>query len=612
MSDDLLPWYNSELRFIRRMGQIFSRDNPQIAGRLGLGSDVVEDPHISRLIESFAYLNARTRFKIDDDFPEVTEAYLNILYPHYLCPIPSLMISRFAFGKSQAEQTDGQLIPRDTRIETPSVEGNACQFRTCYPVQLWPIEVESATLRHGSFKAPATQWLGDALGALSISLKTLRSSVKFADMPIKKVRFYLKAQAPDVYQLYELLFTGVLGIGVARSDTDNAPVELEASAIQPVGFGVDDGLLPYSSRSFIGYRLLSEYFAFPEKFLFIDIDLSEVDLTTFDQSLQLHFYLNKELTQLESAVDTDVFQLGCSPSVNLFDYTAEPIKLSETDYEYRIVANSRSPAAYEIYSVNDVVATSGADDRRTYVPFYSFRHGNDEAKDAAFFHVSRRDTDDPELSGSDLWLAPVDLNFQPDVPEDWTLRISTTCFNRDLPRTLPFGGSIKMQMTGGGAGVTQVECITRPTRTRRPALGQGTRWRLISHLNLNGLSLTDQENEADALREFLRIYDFVDSAATREAISGLKSVTTQRVTGRVTDTSGVRKSVHFCRGIETTLHFDEENYTGGGVFLFAAVLERFLSLYCSINSFVRTNATTEQREENLYSWPARTGDQMVL
>jgi type VI secretion system protein ImpG len=612
MSDELLPWYNAELRFIRRMGQIFARDNPQIAARLGLGSDVVEDPHVSRLIESFAYLNARTRYKIDDDFPEITEAYLNILYPHYLAPLPSMAIAKFELSRTQAQQTDGQLVPAETAIETPSVQGHACQFRTNYPVQLWPFEVEVANLRHGSFRAPKTRWLGESSGVLNVSLKTLSPAAKFSDMPMSSLRFFLKAQPPDVYQLYELLFTGVLGIGVANGPDDASPVQLDRTAIKPVGFAVDEGMLPYSSRSFVGYRLLTEYFAFPEKFLFVDIDLAAVDLGRFENSLQLYFYLDQEQTQLESAIEPDVFQTGCTPIINLFDYVAEPIKVTGTDYETRVVANARMPRAFEVYSIDDVVASSGAEERRSYVPFYSFRHGNDESADDAYYYAARRDTDDPELTGSDMWLSLVDLNFQPDVPEDWTLRINTTCFNRDMPRELPFGTSLPMQLTGAAAGITKVECITRPTKTRRPALGQGTRWRLISHLNLNGLSLSDGENGGDALREFLKIYDFVDSTATREAITGLKTVTTRRATGRVTDTSGLRKTIHFCRGIETDLHFDEENFTGGGVFLFAGVLERFLALYCSINSFVRTTATTEQREEVLYQWPARTGDQLVL
>jgi len=612
MSDELLPWYNSELRFIRRMGQQFARDNQKIAGRLGLGSDVVEDPHVGRLIEAFAYLNARTRHKIDDDLPEITEAFLNVLYPHYLSPIPSMAISQFRLNQSQAEQTSGQVIKAGTQLETAPVDGEPCRFRCASDVQLWPIRVSDSSLTHGVLPAVSVGWMKSAKALLELALSTYVDKVSFSQLPLESLRFFIKAQPADAYLIYELLFNNVAGIAICSGEGSKPIKILDSLAIKPVGFSLDEMLLPTSARSFPGYTMLTEFFAFPEKFLFFELDLSQVDLAEAGSELKVRLYLDREVPDLEPGIDRTTFQTGCTPVINLFTKTAEPIRLTQTEFEYPVVADLRRQKFFEVYSIDQVTASASDESVQEYRPFYSIQHGDNQDKTAAYWYAARRDSDSENDLGSDLWLSLVDLKFQPEHHNDRTVRVQTTCFNRDLPQRLPFGNELPLQITEQTGGVVSAACITRPTVTLRPPLKHGTRWRLISHLNLNGLSLTDfDSNGAGGFREILSLYDFADSTASRGMIAGLLSVITRRTTGRVSEMIGQRKSTFICRGIETTLHFDEDQYTGS-VFLFASVLERFLSLYCSVNSFVRTVATTEQREESLHKWPPRSGDQLVL
>jgi type VI secretion system protein ImpG len=197
--------------------------------------------------------------------------------------------------------------------------------------------------------------------------------------------------------------------------------------------------------------------------------------------------------------------------------------------------------------------------------------------------------------------------MNPSSAPQWTVHAETTCLNRDLPYRLPFGGGQPLLRLASG-GPVRLECLTHPTPTLRPALRHGVVWRLISHLTLNHLSLIDYEEGADALREILRLYDFSDSAQVRGVIDGILSVRTRRVVGRL----GGDVRGGFCRGIEVNIRFDEDRYVGTGVYLFAAVLERFLSLYCSINSFSRTVATTNKREGELARWPPRSGETTLL
>jgi type VI secretion system protein ImpG len=404
-----------------------------------------------------------------------------------------------------------------------------------------------------------------------------------------------------------------LGVALAASATDREPVLLEAGCIRPVGFGRDEGMLPYANRSFLGYRLLSEYFAFPEKFLFFDLAaLGPAALGKALGALEVFFYLNRTSADLEKNVSADTFQLGCAPVVNLASKRAEPIALGHTTSEYRVIPDVRRPLANEVYSIDRVTATSPDNQQVEYQPFYSFKHASERSKQKLFWHAVRR----PAVraggqadGGTEVYLSLVDLGFRAGAPADWTLDVETTCLNRDLPHRLPLtDGRIGLRLTTG-APVERVQCVTgRPTRTFRPAGKHGAMWRLISHLSLNHLSLVDYEEGADALREILDLYNPNDSAETRSMIDGIASVRSRRVVGRVPgDSRG-----GFCRGVEVTIRFDEARFAGSGVFLFAAVLERFLGLYCSINSFTKLIATTNQREGVLRRWSPRAGETVLL
>ena len=613
MTDELLPYYNRELAFIRRLGAEFAESHPKIAGRLRLGADRVEDPHVERLIEAFAWLNARTRHKLEDDFPEISDAMLGVLYPHYLAPIPAAAVAQFVLDRGQGELVTGYEVPAGAALETDAIDGDPCRFRTCYPTTLWPIRVTSASFAGRPLTAPITPHNPEAFAVLRLQLQCISKEMTFSKLSLASLRFFLKAQTQHVYELYELLFNNVLGVALAASATDQEPVLLEAGCIRSVGFGRDEGMLPYANRSFLGYRLLSEYFAFPEKFLFFDLAaLGPAALSKAGGTLEVFFYLDRTSADLEKNVSADTFQLGCAPVVNLATKRAEPITLKHTTSEYRVIPDVRRPLANEVYSIDRVTATSPDNEQVEYQPFYSFKHASERSKQKLFWHAVRRPAvqagGQPD-GGTEVYLSLVDLDFRPGAPADWTLDVETTCLNRDLPHRLPLtDGRISLRLTTG-APVERVQSVTgRPTRTFRPAVKHGTMWRLISHLSLNHLSLVDYEEGADALREILDLYNPNDSAETRSMIDGLQSVRSRRVVGRVPgDSRG-----GFCRGVEVTIRFDETRFAGSGVFLFAAVLERFLGLYCSINSFTKLIATTNQREGVLRRWSPRAGETVLL
>ncbi|MCR9293537.1 MAG: type VI secretion system baseplate subunit TssF [bacterium] len=609
MSDDLLRYYNSELQHIRRQGDEFARAHPDVAAHLRFGSEGENDPYVGRLIEAFAYLNARTRLKIEDEFPELAASFLDIVLPHYQRQIPSSSIVQFDLDKSQAEQFEGYQVPSGSILETEAIQGEPCQFRTCYPVTCWPLRVQSLSLRGIPHEAPKFTFARQQQGLFKISLQTFQANVNIADFEIPALRFYINLASPFSFQLYELLFNSVIGAAIATSPQDTNAQRLAADAISPVGFGIDEGLVDYPPQSFLGYRLLSEYFAFPQKFLFLDIHIGSALKQLQGPGFEIYLYLSKRWQDLEPHIQKDSLQLGCTPIVNLFQKRAEPIRLTHFDAAYRVVPDARRPVAHEIYSIDAVTGVSDDGEQKEFQPFYSFRHVSNK-HNRGFWHASRNhmETDNELELGDEMDIAFVDLDFDPLEPGNWTMDLDTTCTNRNLPARMPFGGERPFIQLEAGGAIDRVKCLIKPTPPLRPPLGQTLRWRAVSHLALNHLSLADDNQGATAFRELLRLYDFRMDEITANSIEGLLSIEANSILGRVPgDRSGA-----LCRGTQIRLQFDESKFTAGNMYLFASVLDRFLSLYCNINSFVQTVAVSNRRQGVTYRWPARAGLQRVV
>lgn len=624
MRDELLGYYERELIFLRQMGADFARKYPKIASRLQLEADKCEDPHVERMIEAFAFLAGRVRLKIDDEFPEVTEAFLNVLYPHYLAPIPSMAVARFSH--EQASLTTGHTLPRDTKLYTRPIQGTPCFFRTTYPVTLWPVEVQAAALESLNPVDTRGIW-SEAMIRLSLRClnDTKLSELKLGDTmePIKSLRFYLNGEPQLTYPLYEMIFNHATAVEIRAAPAKKTtslkklkdlppPIVLPPSALKAVGFGADEGMLPYTARSFLGYRLLTEYFSFPDKFLFFEVTgLEEAARRgNFGERFDIVIRL-RDVTPPRAEADASAFQLGCAPIVNLFQEIAEPIQLTAQQHEYHVIPDVRRQLASEVYSVDEVTSTDlRLNQSRQFQPFYSFRHAHERERDRTFWYASRRQSQREDDPGTEVYLTLVDLDFNPHVPPVETVTVRVTCTNRDLPNKLPFGGNEGDLEVEGVAPVSRVRCLTKPTVTLRPPLRRAAQWRLISHLTLNHLSLVEnqQTRAPDALQEILFLYDFTNSSATRKQILGISGVESRRVVRQ----TGSRIGAGFVRGMETALEFDEEQYVGSGVFLFASVLERFLGLYASVNSFNQLVAKTKQREGELKRWPPRAAEQILL
>lgn len=607
MSDSLLPYFNRELVAIRKLAAEFAEAHPKIAGRLRLAADAVDDPHVARLLDGSAFLAARVHQRLDDEFPELTDALLGVLYPHYLAPVPACSVVQFS---SQPDLLVPFEVAPGLAIDSEPVRGENCRFRTAYPVTLWPVEIESVRLSGLPLAAPANPLANGAVSVLRIALKCANPEASFAQLGMEKLRFFLRAPANIALPLYELLCGHALSIAYADGPTDPNPVIVGGDAVEPVGFAPEEALLPWPARSFSGFRLLTEYFAFPEKFLFLDLTRMEgKTLASGGNRMEIFVYLDRAMPELERALATDSLALGCTPVVNLFAQRCEPVPLSHTDSEYRIVPDVRRPGALEVWGVQRVRETRPDGSFRPWRPFYRLTHGDpDVGVPGGFYHVVRRDAA-PPLHGSEVFLAPDDPQFDPDQPSDTVLSIDALCTNRDLPGELPFGGGHpRMRLVEGAAAITRVTCLTAPSPGLRPLLRERGFWRLVSHLSLGHLSVVGGSEGAAALKEVLRLYDLRDSAETRAAIDALLAVSARPGTARV---PGGRIGA-FCRGLDVMLEFDQRVWQVGGLYLLASVLDRFLALHATVNAFVRTKVALRGRPGLAASWPARAGMRVLL
>jgi type VI secretion system protein ImpG len=396
-----------------------------------------------------------------------------------------------------------------------------------------------------------------------------------------------------------------------ESDGPAATVTLERDFLGEVGYEKDEGLLPYDNRSFLGYRLLQEFFCFPQKFLFFDVRgferLAHSPSGRLDVIILLNEFSGRDrFPQLERSVNKETFLLGCTPAVNLFERHADSITVTETVTEYRVVADRYHETSTEVYSIESVISSRpDTEEIVQYEPFYSFRHSYvPKPRDAAFWIANRRDSFRKDDNGTEVYLALVDLGFRPTVPPAELLTLRVKCTNRDLPAKLPITGAVgEFEMTSGP--MVRVRCRHRPTETVRPKYRRGLQWRLVSHLALNGLSIIEGR---EAFQELLKLYDFTDDPVIRRQIEGITSVTSSPHVARVTSDNGVV----MCTGTRVEMEFDEDQFVGSSAFLMGGIIERFLALYSSVNSFSQLVAKSRQRKGLLKQWPPRPGEQILL
>jgi type VI secretion system protein ImpG len=609
MSDALLPYYDRELAAIRRLAGEFAEANPQVAGRLRVAADAVDDPHVERLLEGVAFLAARVQHRLDDEQPDLSDGLLDLLCPHLLAPVPSMTTVQL---RPKPEAKGPATVKRGTPLQTQAVLGEPLLYRTCHDTVLWPLSIERARLSGLPLAAPANPMAPGAAGLLRLTLSTTVPDLSFAELGLDRLRLHLRGPGPMAAQLLELLCTAAVSIALADGPDDPRPTLLPREALAQAGFEPEEAALPWPPRAFSGQRLLTEYFAFPEKFLYLDLNgLDARSRLQRSSTLEVFVYLSRSPGELERAVNESHFVLGATPVVNLFAQPAEPLAMDGTQSEWRVVPDARRPAALEVYSIEQVRHSRPEAPLPLQVPHFQRlrrEEGSAEVAEGMSWLAARR-VAPAVLGGTDTWLELRDPLFDPALPADGVLSVDTLCCNRDLPSLLPFGGNQPaLRLLDPAAPAAGAICLSPVTPTLRPPLRQRSAWRLVSHLALNHLGVTGGPQAALALREMLRLHDLKATQETQLALDGLIAVEARPGVARL---PGQRPG-SFARGLDLTLSFEPQAWAAGGLFLLASVLERFLALQVSVNGFVRTRAELRGRSGAAATWPARSGTRVLL
>jgi len=591
-------FYQDELQYLREVGPDFARINPEIARFL---ADPSSNPDIERFLEGVAFLCGRIRQKLDDDLPELTQSVMSLLWPHYLQPIPSMSILEFL------PDIDGMqgplLVPPGAEFASAPVQGTRCRYRSTWPTVLRPWVLREARLETEAARPVR----------LVVTLQSA-AHAKLENLDLQSVRFHLAGDPRTKFTLYLLLSAHVETITVSDGSNRHGRPEttLPADRVQPAGFTRAEATLPYPPHSFPGYRLLQEYFAFKDRFLFVDLKgldetIAKLKLTN---TIQIAFTFNRRLDSLP-LVSRENVRLHCAPIVNLFAQPAEPIRVRHDRVQY-LVRAARSGIAErshaEIHSVSEVrglVRGEGLD-FRLYQPFYSFDHmlgGDPRAATYYQLHLAPAAAGDRDRESTETHISFVVGGKSGATPPEETISIELECTNGRLPDSLN-ANDICEPTDRSPLGV-RFRNLSKPTVTVNPPLGRGLHWRLISHMSLNYVSLTD----AAHLKELLRVYDFQSAYDVQRAhaqqrlLDGIQDV---RATFKERMVRGAP-----LRGVRVDLKLHEDHFAGeGDAYLFASVMDRFLGLYATLNGFSELHVLFAKSQQP-FAFAPRWGEQIT-
>ncbi len=624
MDPRLLRYYNEELRHLREMGAEFAKEFPKIAARLGMEGLEVTDPYVERLLEGFAFLAGRVQLKLDAEFPRFTQRLLEIVYPQFLAPTPSMLIAMLQPELGDPALAAGVNVPRGSVMTSNPGKAGAttCEFRTAQTTTLWPLELtqlEYFTHAADLPMAALPEWRKYRAG-LRIRLRTT-AGVEFPQLALDSLRLHCTGVDDVAHRLHELICGHALGVLVLPTRRPAAWFEvIDGESIETVGFEDDQALLPQTLNGFEGYRLVQEYFAFPQRFMFFDIaGLGDALRRHPGAEVDIVILFSKADPALLQAVDASCLALHCVPAINLFERRCDRIHVTPESGDFHVVPDRTRPADYEIHTLTEVLGYGvGVNAEYRFLPFYNAFHTESRSHNA-YYSVQReprlmsaiQQRDGPRTSylGTEIYISVVDQREAQFPQELRQIGVRALCTNRDLPLLMPTGGAKGDLTLAQTVPVKTITVIKGPSRPQSALREGNVSWKLINQLSLNHLSLTnvDAEHGAAALREILRLYAPIGDSGAQRQIDGLRSVKIQPVVRRLP----MPGPITFGRGVELRVELDDLSFEGASAFLLGCVLERFVARHVSMNGFTQMRVFSQSRGDILIGRP-RCGTRPIL
>lgn len=616
MDPRLLRVYNEELAYLRESAREFGEEHETVAGRLGLKTPTDPDPYVERLLEGVAFLGARVQLKLKDQYPEFTQHLLTAVQPHYLAPMPSICVAGFEPKDGDPALIEGYTVPRGTDLTAIAADhGNApVQFKTGHDVTLWPLKITEAEYLSSRAAIAPFAAIADVRAEAGLRLRfEPMAGAPLNKLPVAKLPVYLDGSEAVPGELYRQIIGETIAV-VAR-DPETAGDKRSWTHLpipEQVGFDDNEALLPVELRSFRGYRLLSEFFACPERFLFARfLDLHKA-FARCDKACDVILLFSRGTPLLAGAVSPTNFRLHAVPAINLFEKQLGRVQITPHTHEYHVVPDRTRPIDFEVFRITDVKAHVREDvEPRPVAPLYALGSLLYDVRDALFYVsrlTSRRlSTKEQRLRrrtdyvGTETWIslsAPGNPERLDEVKE---IAIKALVTNREMPELLTFRGSEHFVKPQGP--VREVSILRSPSRPRPPLGLNDAAWRVIAHLTPNYATLAPEDHDDPSLlRDHLALYGRQDDASMRKQIDGILAVRSEPIVRRI---PGLDR-LAVARGLRIRIRLDDTSFDNGRIFLFSAVLERFLAEFASVNSFTETIFATAA-EGTLSKWPTRIG-----
>jgi type VI secretion system protein ImpG len=616
MDPRLLRLYNEELVYLREAAREFGEEHETVAARLGLKTPSDPDPYVERLLEGVAFLGARVQLKLQDQYPEFTHHLLHAIQPHYLAPTPSMCIAGFEPKEGDQALIKGHRVPRGTELTALAQDHDNAPviFRTSQDVTLWPLRI--AEVEYLSSRAAVAPFAAAAGCKAEAGLRlrfTATGGAALDKIRPDRLPIYLAGSEAIPAELYRQLIGETVGVVARSGDSASGPAGWTAlQAPRQTGFEDSQALLPTELRSFRGYRLLTEYFACPERFLFAELVGLDEAFAGARESCDVVLLFGRSSRILSGSLDSSNFRLFATPAINLFEKQLGRVQVTKHQHEFHAIPDRTRPLDFEIFRILDVKAYARDNvEGRTVAPLYAFGALLYDWSEALFFTTQlrprrlstreqrmRRRTD---YVGTETWIsltAPGDPSRLDDVHE---LAVRALVSNRELPELLTFRGDKHFLVTGVPARTVSV--LRAPTRPR-PPLGLGdAAWRIIGHMTPNYLTLApEDDDDPSVLRDHLALYGRQDDPGLRRQIDGILSVRSSRVTRRVPE----RDRTAMARGHRIRIKLDDSAFDQSRMFLFSAVVEQFLAEFATINAFTET-IFDSALEGEFVRWPPRIG-----
>ena len=629
MDPRLLDYYNKELIYMRELAAEFASAHPKVARRLGMQTGEVADPYVERIIESFCFMAARLQIKLDAEFPRFTGRLLEVIYPNYVAPTPSMAVIRFFPAPKEGVLADGHVVPRGTAFDAKIAEGEKtpCRFVSSQDVTLWPLEITSARLtgtppdiRGLERFAPSGK---QVRGALRLRLKTVDGS-RIKDLNgLERLPVYLAGDEQIASHLFELVHGANIATIIAAPEEfrreNPALVGVMSNAVGFEGLAPEEGLLPLNWTKFHGHNLMHEYFSCPERFWFFGLnELAEGFSRVAGDTVEVVMLLDRAPGELANLVDESRFALFCTPVINLFKMRSDRMEAESRETEYHVVLARLAPLDYEVFSIEAVQAH--CQERQLdfeFRPLYQTLN-NDEGNHGRYFSVRREQrlmsdamrrygTRTPYI-GTETFLSLVDQHEAPHSESISYLAVDALVTNRDLAILVPRNGVDDLNFDASSP-INGIGFIRAPSPPKAPFAEREMAWRLIRQLNFNYLPLHELEHRqgGQGLRDLLRLYLPMGDSEQLRKVESLVGVDTRPVTRKISGAGPLT----FRRGVECRLTVDESGFSGMSPYLFGLILEQWLARHVSINSFTQTELHSMQRGL-IARWQVRAGTRGML